>query len=244
MAIISVLVLMIVVIGEYPIYRVFWKSCINFVIIVGLILRARCSKTNHHKAKFVRATETQSTLIKDDRLNNSIRSNNPDLIADTGKSRIWLNKIKLLLFFRFYWWLHGNQARSRSSRTRLDVQKKVCWCIWRFSLLTLIVGLCVYLAPTSQLNVPPLLSLLQSTETSNNQVDIVSWEWIKRPDNKDTEKLFFNVLSLYLCVKAKVIVNIIVSAAFSLLSSHWPSSFPNHMLFIPLHCKHFSKWIL
>ena len=58
------------------------------IVIIGLILRARCSKSNHHKAKFVRATETQSTLIKDDRLNNSIRSNNPDLIADTGKSRI------------------------------------------------------------------------------------------------------------------------------------------------------------
>ena len=34
------------------------------IVLIGLILRARCSKNNRHKAKFVRATE-QNTLLKE-----------------------------------------------------------------------------------------------------------------------------------------------------------------------------------
>ena len=62
MAIISVLVLMI--------------------ILIGLILRARCSESKRQKAKFVRAGGQSSTLIKEG-LNG--RGNNPDLIPETGR---------------------------------------------------------------------------------------------------------------------------------------------------------------
>ena len=55
------------------------------IVLIGLILRARCSKNNRHKAKFVRASE-QNTLIKEDHINSS-RGNNPDLIPDTGRSK-------------------------------------------------------------------------------------------------------------------------------------------------------------
>jgi len=60
MAIISVLVLMI--------------------ILIGLILRARCSESKRQKAKFVRAGGQSSTLLKDGA---NGRGNNPDLIPET-----------------------------------------------------------------------------------------------------------------------------------------------------------------
>ena len=53
------------------------------IVLIGLILRARCSKSSRHKAKFVRATEQQSTLLKENGLPNT-RGNNPDLIPDPG----------------------------------------------------------------------------------------------------------------------------------------------------------------
>lgn len=53
------------------------------IVLIGLILRARCSKGSRHKAKFVRATEQQSTLLKENGLPNT-RGNNPDLIPDPG----------------------------------------------------------------------------------------------------------------------------------------------------------------
>jgi len=61
MAIISVLVLMI--------------------ILIGLILRARCSQSRRQKAKFVRAGGLSSTILK-----NGVngRGNNPDLIPETA----------------------------------------------------------------------------------------------------------------------------------------------------------------
>jgi len=55
------------------------------IVLIGLILRARCSHTNRHKAKFVRAGEqSQSMLIKDDSRCSMTRNNNPDLIPETG----------------------------------------------------------------------------------------------------------------------------------------------------------------
>ena len=59
MAIISVLVLMI--------------------ILIGLMLRARCSASKRQKAKFVREGGQSSTLLK-----GGMRGNNPDLIPETG----------------------------------------------------------------------------------------------------------------------------------------------------------------
>ena len=59
------------------------------IVLIGLILRARCSHTNHHKAKFVRAGEqSQSMLIKDDSRCSMTRNNNPDLIPETGNIMI------------------------------------------------------------------------------------------------------------------------------------------------------------
>ena len=69
MAIISVLVLMI--------------------ILIGLILRARCSQSKAQKAKFVRAGGQSSTLLKD---GVSGRGNNPDLIPENGED-IYLETI-------------------------------------------------------------------------------------------------------------------------------------------------------
>ena len=58
------------------------------IVLIGLILRARCSKSSRHKAKFVRATEQQSTLLKENGLQNT-RGNNPDLIPDPGVTSSW-----------------------------------------------------------------------------------------------------------------------------------------------------------
>ena len=68
MAIISVLVLMI--------------------ILIGLVLRARCSESKRQKAKFVRAGGQSSTLLKDG-VNG--KGNNPDLIPETGKLKYILS---------------------------------------------------------------------------------------------------------------------------------------------------------
>ena len=54
------------------------------IVLIGLVLRARCSKSSRQKAKFVRASDQHSTLLKEDRVNS--RGNNPDLIPDTGQS--------------------------------------------------------------------------------------------------------------------------------------------------------------
>ena len=55
------------------------------IVLIGLVLRARCSKSSRQKAKFVRAGDQQhNTLLKEDRVNS--RGNNPDLIPDTGQS--------------------------------------------------------------------------------------------------------------------------------------------------------------
>ena len=69
------------------------------IVLIGLVLRARCSKSSRQKAKFVRATDQHNTLLKEDRVNS--RGNNPDLIPDTGQSvsqtlqtsRIWPVKV-------------------------------------------------------------------------------------------------------------------------------------------------------
>ena len=55
------------------------------IVLIGLVLRARCSKSSRQKAKFVRATDQHNTLLKEDRINT--RGNNPDLIPDTGLYR-------------------------------------------------------------------------------------------------------------------------------------------------------------
>ena len=66
------------------------------IVLIGLVLRARCSKSSRQKAKFVRAGDQQhNTLLKEDRVNS--RGNNPDLIPDTGQSS-WAFNILLLLY--------------------------------------------------------------------------------------------------------------------------------------------------
>ena len=55
------------------------------IVLIGLVLRARCSKSSRQKAKFVRAGEQQNTLLKED-LVASRRGNNPDLIPETGQN--------------------------------------------------------------------------------------------------------------------------------------------------------------
>ena len=55
------------------------------IVLIGLVLRARCSKSSRQKAKFVRASEGHNTLLKEEERVNS-RGNNPDLIPDTGRT--------------------------------------------------------------------------------------------------------------------------------------------------------------
>ena len=54
------------------------------IVLIGLVLRARCSKSSRQKAKFVRAGEQQNTLLKEDLV--ARRGNNPDLIPETGQN--------------------------------------------------------------------------------------------------------------------------------------------------------------
>ena len=55
------------------------------IVLIGLVLRARCSKSSRQKAKFVRASDGHNTLLKEEERVNS-RGNNPDLIPDTGRT--------------------------------------------------------------------------------------------------------------------------------------------------------------
>ena len=60
------------------------------IVLIGLVLRARCSKSSRQKAKFVRASDPQNTLLKEEREERErervhSRGNNPDLIQDTGQ---------------------------------------------------------------------------------------------------------------------------------------------------------------
>ena len=59
------------------------------IILIALVLRARCSKSSRQKAKFVRASDPHNTLLKEERERERVhsRGNNPDLIQDTGQQR-------------------------------------------------------------------------------------------------------------------------------------------------------------
>ena len=64
------------------------------IVLIGLLLRARGARSSRHKAKFVRAeasahaqgqTSAQA-LLKENVRAGGARGNNPDLIPDTGLS--------------------------------------------------------------------------------------------------------------------------------------------------------------
>lgn len=66
------------------------------IIIIGLMLRARCSESKHQKAKFICSGGQSSSLLKDG-VNG--RGNNPDLIPDTGEL-IYLGALQINNLFQ------------------------------------------------------------------------------------------------------------------------------------------------
>ena len=90
------------------------------IVLIGLVLRARCSKSSRQKAKFVRATDQHNTLLKEDRVNS--RGNNPDLIPDTGQSPHLTSPHSTLS------WLYGVQYEDQILCFLLTWQSSYfCW---------------------------------------------------------------------------------------------------------------------